>query len=93
MPSEDVENLQNGCREVKLEVKADEGGVQLNAWHSLSQACDCASVRSSLAWDKTNTAQPQTPLQDPRHASQLEKGKVIQYRIVASRIEKGRVEL
>lgn len=44
MPSEDVENLQNGCRKVKLEVKADARGVQLNAWRSLSQACGCATM-------------------------------------------------
>lgn len=36
MSSEDVENFQNGCRKVKLEVKADERRVQLNTWLLLS---------------------------------------------------------
>lgn len=36
LASEDVENLQNGRRKVKLEAKDDARRVQLNAWHSLS---------------------------------------------------------
>lgn len=47
-----------------------------------SQACGHATLPTLyLAWVKTNTGQPQTPLQDPQHTSELEKSKTIKYRL------------
>ena len=47
-----------------------------------SQACGCATLPTlHLAWVKTNTAQPQTLLQDPQHTSELEKDRAIKYRL------------